>query len=135
MRRSPRCGNDPRRLGATIRLGLKIFVLALSLIPLCFGNAVRFRGPLTQVDKFATFRTERPVWIVCIVKHRNAALRAMNFAKDLVDQGHHRLQKVSWNVTSSTLVRRCAPTGDVKTAVVKRMLSAYLFALISGTQS
>ena len=110
--------------------GLKLFVLGLPGIPLYLGNSVGTGSPLAKVDEFATFRTEWPIGIVDAPLHCRVTLRAMHFACFVGACGHHKLQNVSSKLTSSTLVRRCVPI-----AVVKRTLSAYLLALISGTQS
>ena len=110
--------------------GLKFFVLGLPGIALYLRNSVGTRSPLAKVDEFATFRTEWPIGIVDAPLHCRVTLRAMHFACFVGACGHHKLQNVSSKLTSSTLVRRCVPI-----AVVKRTLSAYLLALISGTQS
>lgn len=113
-------------------MGIRSWLLFVGLpgIPLYLGNSVRTGSPLTQVDEFATFRTERPIGIVGAPPYCGVTLWAMRLASLLGVGGHHKLQKVSSKLTSSTLVRRCVPI-----AVVKRTLSAYLLALISGTQS
>src|SRR5882672_9691147 len=104
----------------------RLLVVGLSGILLFLGNPVGAGGPLAEVDEFAAFRTERPMGIVRAPPHGRMALRTMHLACFLELGRHHRLQKVSSKVTSSTLVRRCVPI-----AVVKRTLSAYLLALIS----
>jgi len=84
MSGSPWVGYGARCMGATNKLGLQIFVVVLSIIPLYLGNAIRTGGPLAQIDKFAALRTERPVWIARIVEHCNGTLRTMDFAKNVV---------------------------------------------------
>lgn len=107
-----------------------LLVVGLTGVRLFLGNSVGAGSPLAKVDEFAAFRTEWPIGIVGAPPYCRVTLRAMHLACFVGVGGHHKLQNVSSKLTSSTLVRRCVPI-----AVVKRILSTYLLALISGTQS
>lgn len=111
-------------------IALSLLVVGLTGVPFFLRNSVGASGPLAEVDEFATFRTKWPIGIVRAPPYCGIALWTMYLASLLEVDGHHKLQKVSSKVMSSILVRRCVPI-----AVVKRTLSAYLLALISGTQS
>lgn len=88
-------------------------------------NPVRFRGPGAEVNLFAALRAERAPAVGGFPYNAFATLRTLD---DFLDS-HQRLQKVSSKVMScSTVLGRVTVSGRMK-----RMLSAYLLALISGT--
>ena len=107
-----------------------LLLVGLAGVRLFLGNSVGACSPLAKVNEFAALRTEWPIGIVGTPAYCHVTLRAMYLARFLGVGGSHKLQNVSSKLTSWALVRRCVPI-----AVVKRTLSAYLLALISGTQS
>lgn len=103
---------------------------ALTIVRVFLRDAIGLGRPLSEVDQFAALGAERPVRIGRIPRSRCAALRTTHDARFIRNGSHHRLQNVSSNFTSSTEVLRCVPMAEVK-----RILSAYLLALTSGTHS
>ena len=103
-----------------IRVGRRITVFN--------GNAILPGEPPAQVDQFAALRTEGSVGILHIPGDRLATLRAINYQRAPIPCFHHHtLQNVNSNSMSVSLTWRREPE-----LVAKRMLIAYLLALISG---
>src|SRR2546423_4749645 len=86
------------------------------------GHAVGFACPGAQVDHLAALAAKRTPLVGRCELSRAAAARAR--------YGLHRLQNVSSKATSQSAVR-----GRLSSlcCAMKRMLSTYLLALISGT--
>lgn len=88
-------------------------------------NTIGFRCPGSKINLFAALRAEGAPTVGRFPYNAFTALRALYGFLD----GVHRLQKVSSKGTScSTVLGRVTVSGRMK-----RMLSAYLLALISGT--
>ena len=124
--RRARHRHDARGLGLNLGLLGLVFRLRLALLE---RDAVALGSPLAEIDKLAALGAERAIGICRAQGCGCAAPWAVHHPLS-VDR-HHRLQNVSSKGTSVGLTRgRCAPAPKVK-----RMLSAYLFALTSGTHS
>jgi hypothetical protein len=119
--RRPRHRRHPRGVGLTDRPGRGFFV---------FRHAVFLRRPGAQIDVAAALGTERTEGAFGTPRHRLAAGGAVDDAR-LRNLRHdtYRLQNVISKTTSLSAWRGRASVPGV----VKRMLRAYLLALISGT--
>src|SRR5690349_4250340 len=108
--------DDPRELGLG-RIGR--VVLGLAALP---RHAVALRRPRAQVDHLASLAAERTPAILRSERRGLPTARAGNVL--------YRLQKVSSKATSQSAVRVRESSGCWE---MKRILSTYLLALISGT--